>query len=96
MIPKIEEKIGCVDSLIGERLREAGIRCPCPLHTPPGSEPVEVEQEPPTREDEKLEVLLPENAAVYYSRGHRRFVMRYAVSKDAKERAANDDTLNGK
>lgn len=34
----------CIDDLIGPKLKAKDIRCPCPIHTPPGTE----EPEPPT------------------------------------------------
>jgi hypothetical protein len=35
-----EKDPGCIDELIGPKLKAAGIRCPCPKHTPSGTEEV--------------------------------------------------------
>ena len=44
-----ERPIACIDDLIGEQLRAQGIRCPCPIHTPPGTE----DPEPPPKTQER-------------------------------------------
>ena len=40
-MPKEEKPPGCIDDLIGPKLKAEGIKCPCPACTPPGSEPDE-------------------------------------------------------
>jgi hypothetical protein len=42
----MSDKYACIDDLIGEKLKAAGIRCPCAKHSPSGSEPPEPNKGP--------------------------------------------------